>query len=159
MSMIQKFKTTKAFDIGLHIVKLESFGETASTVRTLDNGEVKPIKATIWLKLEDTNGCMDKHVIYLDTIRQADEEGNQEDVINVESAENLNRIVTGIQQQFPKDHAINKTDDLEEILALLKITAATFKVLITEAPKADGTGYWKNYTYNKDLIEVASLKK
>ena len=119
---------TPELTLGVNQVTLKAFGETQP--RMLQDGTT--LKGFIFLKWS-TGEAESVHRIYVD-------ENNENDI------EILNMYIKAIQEQ------VDFVGTIEDTLKYLKESQEKITVLISERASEDGSKIYRNYQYNKNVI-------
>ena len=156
-SALNSMENTRDFNAGLHTVTLLSFGETEPRQIAKDNGDVVDIKGTIWLKMLDDKGAVDKHSFFYNTETRTTADGTVVVVMTEQDSDNFMRMKNNILKQIEKDHPdVAEQTTVAGFFQQLKTQRAKFQTIVTEVPNAEGTRMWKNFSYNPE--EIALVK-
>lgn len=154
------------FTAGLHKCKVVSLDSLEEEIRSKDNGETFIIKARIIIGLEDSKGNRDKHIFYYETEPEVDENGAKTSVITAKDWELFCTIIQNLYHQLAdnndkmmklKQYVADETQlaDPFVLLQALMDSKVEFDAMVSFTEKTNGTGLWKQISYNKDLIAIA----
>lgn len=154
------------FTQGLHQCKVISLDSMDEEIKPKDNGESVTISARIIIGLEDSNGNRDKHTFFYKTEPETDENGVAHQTIAAKDWELFCTIIQNLYHQIADD--ATKLDKLKQYVAdeadladpfvmlqALLDSKVEFDVMVSFVERTNGTGLWKQISYNKDLCAIA----